>query len=394
MRSVDHVVIGKGLVGTATAKYLAKSGASVLVIGPDEPTDFSSATLFASHYDQARAQRIINFTPMWTHLSVDSVNAWPEIEAESGIDFHNGAGCVYLAESEDEYLASVPGQAKEFNLDYQVLEDAAGVAKVASEFAFDRHVQGIYESGPAGTINPRALVQAQLAVFEKSGGTILRDVATSVTRADSHWVITTATGEQVSATNVVVAGGSFSNFHNLLPVTLDILVKSEVVILAQVSADQAGAMAALPSLLYEIHEPDFDGIYLMRPVQYPDGNWYLKMGMNQRIDLHVESLDELNAWFQGQEHAKYLPILQREIVKLFPRVNFLSFQTKPCVISRTVTANPYIDVIEPGLFVATGCNGYSAMTSDAQGKVAAHLVLTGQYPAGYHGADFALRTKQ
>jgi sarcosine oxidase len=393
VRTFDHVVIGKGLVGTATAKYLTKSSGSVLIIGPDEPTDFSSATMFASHYDQARAQRIINFTPMWTQLSIDSVNAYPELEAESGITFHNGAGCIYLAESKDEYLASVPAQAKQFNLPYQVLENASDVAKLAPEFVFDRDVQGIYEPGPAGTINPRALVQAQLAVFEKSGGSVLRDVATDVSRNDSGWLITTATGEQISATNVVVAGGSFSNYHNLLPVTLDILVKSEVVILAQVSAEQAGALAKLPSLLYEIHEPDFDGIYLMRPVQYPDGNWYLKMGMNQRIDLFTNSLTELNAWFQGQAHSQYLPILQREIEKLFPTINFLSFQTKPCVISRTTTLNPYIDVIEPGLFVATGCNGYSAMTSDGQGKVAANLVLTGQYPAGYQASDFAVDTK-
>lgn len=387
------MVIGKGLVGTATAKYLAKSGASVSIIGPDEPTDFSTATMFASHYDQARAQRIINFTPMWTQLSIDSVSAYPDIEAESGINFHNGAGCIYLAESEDEYLASVASQSKQFDLSYQLLDNASDVAKLAPEFAFDRHVQGIYEPGPAGTINPRALVQAQLAVFEKSGGSVLRDVATDVSRIESGWIITTATGEQISATNVVVAGGSFSNFHNLLPVTLDILVKSEVVILAEVSVEQAGALAELPSLLYEIHEPDFDGIYLMRPVQYPDGKWYLKMGMNQRIDLFTNSLTELNAWFQGQAHAQYLSILQREIEKLFPSINFLSFQTKPCVISRTTTLNPYIDVIEPGLFVATGCNGYSAMTSDGQGKVATNLVLTGKYPAGYSAADFRVVTR-
>lgn len=393
MKTFDHVVIGKGLVGTATAKHLAKSSGSVLIIGPDEPTNFSSATMFASHYDQARAQRIINFTPMWTQLSIDSVNAYPGLEAESGITFHNGAGCIYLAESKDEYLDSVPAQAKQFNLPYQVLESASDVAKLAPEFTFDRNVQGIYEPGPAGTINPRALVQAQLAVFEKSGGSILRDVATDVSRIDSGWVVTTATGEQVSATNVVVAGGSFSNYHNLLPVTLDILVKSEVVILAQVSAEQAGELSKMPSLLYEIHEPDFDGIYLMRPVLYPDGKWYLKMGMNQKIDLLPETLTELNAWFQGNVHAQYLPILQREIKKLFPRINFLSFQTKPCVISRTTTLNPYIDVIEPGLYVATGCNGYSAMTSDGQGQVAANLVLTGQYPARYSASGFAVVTR-
>jgi hypothetical protein len=33
------------------------------------------------------------------------------------------------------------------------------------------------------------------------------------------------------------------------------------------------------------------------------------------------------------------------------------------------------------------------MTSDGQGKVAANLVLTGQYPAGYQASDFAVVTK-
>jgi sarcosine oxidase len=160
-----------------------------------------------------------------------------------------------------------------------------------------------------------------------------------------------------------------------------------VILIAQVSEAQALALSHLPALLYEIYVDDFDGIYLVKPEKYADGNWYLKMGLNQSIDLYCESANELKDWFRGDRHKAYLPVLQRELEKLLPTVSFENFTTKPCVISRTSTGNPYIDKVEEGLFVATGCNGYSAMSSDAQGKIASHLMLFDTYPDGFPRED-------
>ncbi len=58
------------------------------------------------------------------------------------------------------------------------------------------------------------------------------------------------------------------------------------------------------------------------------------------------------------------------------------------MISRTVTENPYIEEIAKGLFVAVGCNGYSAMSSDAQGRQAAALVTNGIFDIGYTKENF------
>jgi sarcosine oxidase len=46
-------------------------------------------------------------------------------------------------------------------------------------------------------------------------------------------------------------------------------------------------------------------------------------------------------------------------------------------------------MIDEGFFVATGCNGYSAMSSDAQGRVAATLMRFREYESGYAQKDFA-----
>ncbi|MEY3127769.1 MAG: hypothetical protein RIS06_325, partial [Actinomycetota bacterium] len=60
------------------------------------------------------------------------------------------------------------------------------------------------------------------------------------------------------------------------------------------------------------------------------------------------------------------------------------------VISRTVTENPYIGEVDSGLFVLLGCNGYSAMSSDAQGRQAAALLTSGTFDEGYKESDFLL----
>ena len=40
MTDIDIIVIGRGLIGSATARQFAKAGASVVLIGPGEPVDY------------------------------------------------------------------------------------------------------------------------------------------------------------------------------------------------------------------------------------------------------------------------------------------------------------------------------------------------------------------
>src|SRR5665647_3105196 len=92
----DCIVIGKGLIGSAAAKYLSYSKKNVAVIGPDEHPDVNKAIVFSSHYDQGRVQRIIGVDPVWTLLNLQSANQYKFIEEESGISFHSKVGCLYV----------------------------------------------------------------------------------------------------------------------------------------------------------------------------------------------------------------------------------------------------------------------------------------------------------
>ena len=80
----DCIVIGKGLIGSAAARYLSQSQNNVMVVGPDEYSDVNEAIVFSSHYDQGRVQRIIGTDPVWTLLNLQSSGQYDFLEKESG----------------------------------------------------------------------------------------------------------------------------------------------------------------------------------------------------------------------------------------------------------------------------------------------------------------------
>jgi sarcosine oxidase len=390
----DIIVIGKGLVGAATAKYLAKSGQKVAVIGADEPKAHETPLVYASHYDQARVQRIVGKDEAWTKLNADAVQAYPTIQQESGIDFHKGVGCLYVNPyGEDEYLKNLPALAQKFNVSYRLFDHNTAQGEFFRAFHFPEKSVGVLESSPSGYINPRLLVRAQLHLFEQQGGAVMADTVIHLSRTNEDaFMLKTASGQTFFAPKVVVATGSFINHLDLLPQKLDLKTKSEVVLLVKIAEKMLANYANMPSLLYEMDEDETEGIYVLPPVQYPDGHFYLKIGANSPDDLFFEDLEAIQDWFRAGNDALYAPALIRAIQKILPALGLENVLTKKCIISRTAHGRPYIGATQQnGLFVAGGCNGYSAMCSDAMGKVAAHVVQHNVLPAGYAPDAFEIR---
>lgn len=392
MTPFSTIVIGKGLVGAAAAKYLAEAQTGVAVIGPDEPTDNATATVFASHYDQARVLRRIGRDAVATRLNVDAAREYPSIEAESGISFHGPVGSLYVdPDSAGDYLAGAPALSAQFDVPFSAYASGRDLMNDFGAYRFPASAQGIFEPTPAGFINPRALIQAQLALLQRRGGTALAETVVAVSRTDGLFQVRTGEGHRYAAPRVLVAAGSFVNLCGLVPRPLALVSKSEVVLLARVSATQAAALASLPSLRYNIDDGETEGIYLIQPVRYPDGDWYLKMGCNMPEDVFFERLEDAQAWFRAGDSDRFIPRLARALRALLPDLAVEGYLTKRCVISRTAHGRPYIgETDQPGLFVAGGCNGNSAMSSDAIGRVAAHRMTQGGLPPGYPSDAFEL----
>lgn len=391
MLDFDIIVIGKGLVGSAAAKHLSGSNKRVAVIGPDEPKENESSLVYASHYDQARVQRIVGKDEVWTRLNVDSVSQYEFIQKESGITFHQGVGCLYVNPyGQDDYLKNFARLAQNHNVAYKNFEPTKD--KPFENLTFPKQSVGIKEASPSGYINPRLLIKAQIEIFKLQGGTVFSDtvIKLSVTE-NARFLLETESGKTFTATKVLVTTGSFINQFNLLPQKLNLVTKSEVVLLVKIEAESLPHYNSLPSLLYEIDEDEVEGIYLIPPVKYPDGNFYLKMGANSPDDLFFDHLAQIQEWFRNGNAEKYAPTLCKAIKKLLPSLNLENMLTKKCVISRTATGRPYIgETSIKGLYLAGGCNGYSAMCSEAIGGVAASFIVHDKFPDNYPTDAFSI----
>jgi sarcosine oxidase len=388
----ETIVIGKGLVGSAAAKYLAGSQHKVALIGPDEPTDYHRAVVFANHFDQARVQRIVSADATWTRLNAEAAQQYAHLQAQSGIHFHQPVGCLYVNPyGQDDYLEHFAAQNAALHLPARPYATAEAIMADFPDFAFPAASQGVLEYAPAGYIQPRQLIQAQLKVFAAREGFVFRETATDVLPLGLGFKVATLEGNTYTASQVLVAAGSFVNYLNLIPQKLALQSKSEVVLLVKTSEQEVARLAHLPSLLYEIDNDAVEGIYLTPPVEYPDGNFYLKMGCNVPEDLFFEDLASVQHWFRHGDDARFAPKLLDAFRAILPNVPTSAHQTKKCLISRTTHGRPYIgETAQSGLFVAGGCNGYSAMCSDAIGRVAAHLVTASGFPEGYEKDAFRL----
>lgn len=98
-------------------------------------------------------------------------------------------------------------------------------------------------------------------------------------------------------------------------------------------------------------------------------------------DIFFDNLDQVQNWFRDTQAYKQTDRLLNALTSLIPRLPITNYLTKKCIISRTPNARPFIGESEQkGLYISGGCNGYSAMCSDAIGHVTAHLVINGTIP--------------
>jgi glycine/D-amino acid oxidase-like deaminating enzyme len=388
----DIAIVGKGLVGSAAARYLSAAGLKIVIIGPDEPSSLENRNgVFASHYDAGRLVYHCERDPLWARLAASSMNVFSRLQTQSGINFYQPTGCLSLLRNNHTLEENLRFRAvieKEFKIGVQHLDEHDGFVLVCPGIEVPQGFVGIFEPAPSGHINPRQLITAQMTLAERQGVHMVRDVVESI-KEDSQGVrLSTRESGLLEANTVLVAVGSFSQCFNLLPIPLDLRAKSEIITLGEVSPEQAEMFGHHPVLCYDIESEVLDDVYLVPPVRYPDGRFYFKLGSNTTFDRELPNLEAIQAWMRSSNGEVFQP-QRNALCALFPTVHFEGFSTRHCLISRTPNGLPYIDQISERRFAALGCNGVSAMSSDGIARLASQLIL-GQ-PWEHHFARSSFR---
>jgi sarcosine oxidase len=385
----DSIIIGRGLIGSAAAKYISRMKKSVALVGPDEATTSREKIVFASHYDAARIQGLVGKDAVTTMLNHQSAKAFTQLEKETNICFRSEEGCLTVfPDNPDFFIREYESRAKKSGIAYRIAESVDSMKGINSEFSFPPFAKGFYEPAPAGHINPRLLIQAQQNAFEKNGGKLLNETVKKIDLEKNVIKVICFSGQIFEAKKVLLATGAFTNFFELLRAKIELKLKSESTVLIKVEENQALRLQSLPALLYKINQPGIQDIYLIQPVKYPDGNYYLKVGANISGDQFFTTSDEIKNWFNCSAGLDVSGLL-RAAHEILPQLSCSEYFEKRCIVCYTPHGKPYIGAIDNfGLYLAAGGNGYAAMSSDALGNIAATIMKDGRFPAGIRADDF------
>ncbi len=391
MAIYDIAVIGKGLIGSAALRHLAVNcpELNVCVIGPDEPRNRKThAGVFSSHYDQGRITRVLDPSPLWGKLARESIARYPHIESMSGLQFHHRAGCLRATDI-PEHVLEIDACAARFKPPHQRL-NAAGCRERYPYLSFSDEFVAWDEKGEAGYINPRQLIEAQLKAAEASGGMVVREIVASIEVLADHVQIRTRAGESIQTRKALITAGGYSN--TLLERKLELPTKSHTILLAETPPGEVDRLRRMPSIISSFDNPAVASLYMLPPVPYPDGKTYIKLGpsgLDERYFDATEDDRELIPWFQSDGSAAIAAKMKKALHRMVRDLKVISYQTVPCLITKSAHGNPYIDaIVEDRLYVTTAGNGYGAKSSDEIGRIGAMLCATGEWHSDLERAEF------
>lgn len=374
-RRYDAAVVGLGLVGAAALRHLSALGLHCVGVGPAEPMDWSSHEgVFASHYDSGRITRRLDKQREWAVLASRSIDVYADIEASSGVAFHHPVG-VLIAEVDPVRLAATVAVGQALGVGFETFAPATAFGE--DRVAVPAAATVLREHPPAGFIDPRRMLAAQLAVARSQGADLLiEEVAGIEQHAGGGWRVLSVDGSAVEAEQVVIAAGPHADELSGLPQRPRLDVLAETVVLARVSRPEQLRLDRLPSII--VDDPVHDHLYTVPPTTYPDGFAYLKLGATHRQE-QVLSAEQRLEWMTGDAHTRDLDWLRGLLLDLLPGLQVEAWSTKPCLIPETPTKLPYLEIVERGCVMAVGGNGYAAKSADAIGALAAGMVIDGKW---------------
>ncbi len=357
-------IVGAGLIGSAAARHLARTGHDVTLIGPGEPDDWGAHTgAFASHYDEGRITRMNDRRAYFARVSAASIRRYEEIASESGIAFFTPCGALMAGGA--DYLAAIQVATEGLGVASEALDGEALRARFPF-LALPEGYAGAFEPGHAGHISPRNLVAAQQEAARRHGARRIVEEATRVTPGRVE-----TTSGVIEADEVIVAAGGWTD--DLLG-RKTLAVYARTVAFHEIGPAEADRLRTMPSIVME----SSDDIYILPPIRYADGKLWLKLGGDPTDDLLTDKA-AITDWYRSGGDAERADYLTERILEIIPGLAFESRFHKPCVTTWSDDRLPEIRRLETGLIVAAAGNGAGAKCSDELGRMAA-AIATGEDP--------------
>lgn len=363
--TADAIVIGGGIIGTATGYYLTKKGFTVCLIEKDYLTAGSTGRCIGGIRQQFSTELSIK-------IAMESVKKFRAMNEElnQDIEFHEG-GYLFLAHSEEKkntYMQLIELQ-RRMGLDVRFV-DVDDIKEIVPGINTEGLLGGAYCPRDAQA-NPFLTVHAYAKAIEKKGTVVTHKEVTKINvNAGKVISVGTADGETYYAPVVINAAGPFIKKVAKL-IDLDVPIFAE----------------RHEALITEPMERFFDPMI----VDYREDGCYFnqKIGQGSIIGCYtpkpnVPGLD-IGVSF---EFAKEMG---RRMARLIPQLNTIKIIRQwSGSYEMTQDGNPILDKTDiTGFWIVGGMCGHGFMLGPEISSLAAEYVVEGTTP--YDISEFALK---
>ena len=198
-RQFDAIVVGAGLMGSATAWSLARRGHSVLLI-----EQFTPANGSGSSHGSARIVRRAYGDALYTRLTGRAFELWHELEGQSGAELLRMHGGVDFGIGPDVDRVATDLAAN------GVPHEVISASDAEQRWPGMRFEGKVLFHSQAGTVDAELAVRAFLTDAARHGAEVLQETeVTAVVPGDRRAEIVLAGRERVSAPAVVIAAGAW-----------------------------------------------------------------------------------------------------------------------------------------------------------------------------------------
>ncbi|XP_070542986.1 peroxisomal sarcosine oxidase-like [Ptychodera flava] len=383
----DLCIVGAGPMGSAAARHatLINPQLKVCLIGPKEPEDrlACSHDVFGSHYDEGRVVTALIADPIWRELASRSINRFRDIEERTGIAFFTQSGHLWIGRKSDPRMENVLKITECMGPQALVLDRTMVSEKYP--FLSIRQVDDVLlQTKSAGFVSPRKLVLAQQAAAHSQGCDIFNDVVDKVHEVDKSdgskcMMVATLNGHTYLAKRVLLTPGAFIGFRSLLPVgkELDLTLLKQKLAFIELNENDVRRLTNMPAIAWRV-ELDKTLCYILPPIKYPNGKYYLKIG--RRSAEQVKTKEEVVEYLKRDPSKvvadKHILDLLLQLVK---DIKVVSTHGDSCITTHTPNGQVYCDMVTPRLGVATAGQGAGVMVSDEIGNMAARMIISGSW---------------
>ena len=150
---------------------------------------------------------------------------------------------------------------------------------------------------------------------------------------------------KIKSKKVLYSPGAYLNIVDLIQPLLPKELKdskpalkltTQTVAFLEVPPEEAKRLKKMPTIVTYYPYGKLQGTYILPPILYPDGKYYLKLGHHNYFESIVTNREEMQKWYEkGTGNEEAVETLANFIIKEFiPDLHVLSIQGGCCVTAK------------------------------------------------------------